>query len=427
MLINEEAQNDFHFSCQLQAVNDNCTQVAKHLYDAFLQFEDEVRDRKRSRTRTNLSNIYEFIHLLLLNFLMIKEEQRVALPRSKDHRYRMPCGKRTIRAVLDFLEEGYIGQEIGDRKVKKLTTVWPKDKLKKLLEHYNLKLDDVLINYKPEYEDTLRMRAIRTSPFERGELLPIPEDELTASLRSQVCQINDYISSFEISLVVPDEFEGMKHIENKYVTRNFSGDDFDLGGRLGGGEIMNMKKVKREGILLNGEPTVELDFSGFNTMSAYSFVGAEPPAGDPYDIEGYARKGIKTLLCAMLYSKGERNSLPRGIRPWFPKLTDTFKSIWSAVLNKHKRLEPLFNVNEDEVPIGFKLQRLESDVIIEVLMRCMEAGIPAYPIHDCVVTGVSNQHTVKAIMKDVYRSKVGYDIEVTLDREPMKGIESMIL
>ena len=55
---------------------------------------------------------------------------------------------------------------------------------------------------------------------------------------------------------------------------------FDLSGRLFGGFWQGLKRARRAGIRIDGEPVATIDYSSMFARLAYASKGAEPPAGE---------------------------------------------------------------------------------------------------------------------------------------------------
>ena len=79
------------------------------------------------------------------------------------------------------------------------------------------------------------------------------------------------------------------------ITRIFSKGSFELGGRLYA-PIQNYTKQTRKYFYLNGEPTIEIDYSCIHPHMLYHGEGLEFDSDDPYAIEGFDTDSVKSNL-----------------------------------------------------------------------------------------------------------------------------------
>ena len=59
-----------------------------------------------------------------------------------------------------------------------------------------------------------------------------------------------------------------------------------------------------------------------------------------------------------------------------------------------------------------RLMLAESDVMTSALLRLMELGIPALPVHDSIIAPQRHRESVKQIMEDEYRRQTSFGINV---------------
>jgi hypothetical protein len=57
--------------------------------------------------------------------------------------------------------------------------------------------------------------------------------------------------------------------------------------------------------------------------------------------------------------------------------------------------------------IGFELQRKESDILVAVLLTCIERGIIVLPVHDAVLCPAARADEVEAVMLDTFKGITG--------------------
>jgi hypothetical protein len=57
--------------------------------------------------------------------------------------------------------------------------------------------------------------------------------------------------------------------------------------------------------------------------------------------------------------------------------------------------------------IGFQLQRVESDILVAVLLTCLERGVVVLPIYDAVLCRASCADEVEQVMLEAFRAITG--------------------
>ena len=199
--------------------------------------------------------------------------------------------------------------------------------------------------------------------------------------------------------------------------RQFNNGSFGEGGRLYGGWWINTPKALRRKITINGQPTVELDFSGCAIRMLYHERGLDYQ-GDPYLLDAVAdyeaqrglapshfREGVKAITQALINgSKGgkpELIALPAGLsfRPRFKRA-----EVRSMIEEKHTLIADAFGTGA-----GLRLQRSDSDLALEIVTKLKEQNVVALPIHDSFLVRKVDRFRVGAIMNVYYRNKFGFD------------------
>lgn len=215
-------------------------------------------------------------------------------------------------------------------------------------------------------------------------------------------------------------------VNERHLKRYYTCGDNGLqhGGRLFNRPLpfwMWMKKVQRKALLtLNGEQVIELDFNGMNPRLLYGLAGATLPSeleADPYAIPGFerSRAGIKKMFSAMLFGA----NLPA----WtiFPEEIEANKGAFfhpeeqcrgqdaiEAIRTAHHPVKHLFGTR-----IGHRLQNMESNILVSILLELQGLNIPALPVHDCVIVPRSQKEQVKAVMARVFKEITGTDGRVS--------------
>ena len=307
-------------------------------------------------------------------------------------------GHSTFKIVDDELNVAFAG---GQQTILKAGP-----KLLSRIERFDITRDDM--GQAPE-EEVLILRAPKRHSNSNAEYQEYEDDKATIALRQQMTDINAWLDTADITCSHPQVDPAHRRLR-----RIFNNSDFAQGGRLYGGFWQAMSSDERqEHILIEGDCCVELDYGQMSLAILYGLTGTKPPEGDLYDLsaEGIPtdyRKGIKTVIQALINSSKVPTKMPKGVRKLIPSRY-TIKDILEAVARKHPAIYPQMTSG-----IGMQLFRKESDILVDVLETLRSEGIVALPVHDAVI--VMDEHHLQAtkIMKEVFEGHTGITPEVTL-------------
>ncbi len=251
------------------------------------------------------------------------------------------------------------------------------------------------------------------------KLLEYEDTEVTTAYRAEIRRLNAFMGEADIRFL-EDGQEPPVDSHDRVVSRQFkhvAGLDecptFDRNGRLSGGFWMNLKKERRAGIRISGEPAVVLDYANSVPRLAYAHISQTPPAGDLYDLTGLLqgydhqvhRDGVKSALNSLL--NGGKAAKPEILQ----KLPGGTKAsaIRQALALKHPHLPPLFGT-----PVGLRLMFLESQILLKVLDVLMEEGIVALPLHDGLLVRQSALEVTRGVMEGTAKSLAEAEMPVSV-------------
>lgn len=213
-----------------------------------------------------------------------------------------------------------------------------------------------------------------------------------------------------------------------YLHRVFNG-SMSLGGRFYGSAHQTMKKQYRQRITIDGEPTVELDYSALHPSLLLWRTGGALSA-DPYtEIAGKAgitRELVKALLlrlinsenvsdfCRVVTSSGNESKKAEAeagrAEDWFiPGVPTGYKGADFV-----KDVEATFPTLAGKFggEIGLELQHLDSNLMADVLAKCLRVGIIALPVHDSVIVPESRSDEAREIMQSCYQDMTNRPISI---------------
>lgn len=332
----------------------------------------------------------------------------------KKDRYKAPILNEGIRDVLSILsspEMGYISVSKGIHSPfgkGSLSTIKAAFRVKDRLKSLGLTEADFGIS--GDQEVIILKRA---KEFFNDEKAPIQYQDtpFTNKARAELKQINDFLVKADIQ-VSGYEVE----VSDRALRRVFNSASFEQGGRLFGGFWQGMSKRSRlEGILINGEEVVELDYDNMAPTILYGLAGEVAPL----DVDSYViptlrifdsskspldyRGAIKMLFNAMLHSPKPLSKLPKGLKPQLRGISYQNVGELERLIKAHnKPIAKFLNAGK-----GLAIFHKESSVMVEALLTLNAKKIVALPIHDSVIVAKSKAKRAKKIMEEAFIKVVG--------------------
>ncbi|MCJ2067865.1 hypothetical protein MKK75_03410 [Methylobacterium sp. J-030] len=346
--------------------------------------------------------------------------------------------RATFVQTVDLLEAaGFLTQAIGARG-KGLTTIQATSRLAALVSGLGVDLGCFRIDRRNPLV-MLRRKVVHgpgQEPTRRDiEFQDTPETE---RVRLEMSRLNSFLATADLGFI-PDGLGLVDTINDRTLSRRFvvlndQAARFDQVGRLSGGFWTNLEKDRRGGLRIQGEPIADLDFEAMHPRLAYLMLGQDWPPGDPYDLTGLlsgydhankehrgaVKKGLSSLLnggrAGRKYGR-PLEGLPNGATP---------ASLRAALKAKHPTLVSIIDPPVPlEVPMGYRLMKLESDILLEALDHLMSLGIVALPSHDGVFTAQSNAKIAQEALQAA--SKFILDVSLPVKAKPVPGPRQAIL
>ncbi|MEM7430682.1 MAG: hypothetical protein AAF351_01960 [Pseudomonadota bacterium] len=340
-------------------------------------------------------------------------------------RYKPEYLGKPLPHLLDTLatpEIGFIEQRLGKHvrgtTFGNSTMIRPTKRLRDRFEQHDAGLDSVKLRHG---EEVVVLRGNRDDDFGNPrEWLEYPDDAQTEKLRADLRRINNYLEAeFEtnadgtVDTFASDGLPIGVDPTAVRMRRFFTHGSFTTGGRLYHGFWQRLTRDQRASLLtIQNESTVTLDYSQAALRIAYGVAGAPLPDGDGYAItrlEGY-RTATKRLVNSMLFPRQPHWKLliPKTIKKKLPDLPEI--DIVEAVKAHHPALADYWWTD-----IGHRIQRIESDIIVECLLQCIDRDIVALQVHDALIIPRSAEATVRKIMVETFERIAGVPAGVTTE------------
>lgn len=234
---------------------------------------------------------------------------------------------------------------------------------------------------------TMTYRNVRGRLKKTKKYLDYIDTPYTLAIKDQLNYFNEEVASAcidmhmlnspEYDLIPSVHTELRVNLNRKSLYRVFN-DNFDTGGRFYGGWWQNIPSDLRDHILIDGCPTVELDFKGLHIALLYALKGIDYFANenaDPYRVDGWNRDDIKLLLQIILNSRSDDHAISayndemmeRGLlsvpEPTLKSLVQTFEAM-------HSPIREYFYSG-----YGVVLQNIDARIAEFVIHECMKVGV----------------------------------------------------
>ena len=382
-----------------------------------VQASDAVIDRlvamfKQSQGMVRFSPDYRAkVFPVLMGNLLIAYRERCQVTYSRDTSKKIRNLGMFIRAIDWLGDEGFIFNEIQEPQPGGGIRSWmaPSDKLAALFRHDGPKWRLVP---SPDHRPIV-YRVMVSGKKEKWADAEIPGKHEAAAAR-----LGKFVRTYNAALKDVVVAYGSMPID-PYLHRVFNG-SMSLGGRFYGSAHQTMKKQYRQRITIDGEPTVELDYSALHPNLLLWRTGGALSA-DPYtEIAGKAgitRELVKALLlrlinsenvsdfCRVVTSSGNESKKAEAeagrAEDWFiPDVPTGYKGadFVEAVEAAFPTLTGSFGGT-----IGLELQGIDSKLMADLLAECLSAGIVALPVHDSVIVPQSRADDAREIMFNCYQ------------------------
>ncbi|MCH9025794.1 MAG: hypothetical protein IIA05_01615 [Proteobacteria bacterium] len=201
--------------------------------------------------------------------------------------------------------------------------------------------------------------------------------------------------------------------------------DFDHYGRLhscGYRHAQGLSKTDRHTITIDGQPVVELDYSGLHPRMLYAAEGKQYE-GDPYsdaidripggfgwseEARRRSRPLFKTALLALLDSPSV-NTAQSSVNEWLYKHYAESRYLRRLGISKARVLIEAFAKAHSPIAhyfgsdIGMKLMNKDARIALDVVWHFTKRGVPIIPVHDSFIVQDSHAEELWQVMDETYQ------------------------
>jgi hypothetical protein len=271
--------------------------------------------------------------------------------------------------------------------------------------------------------NAVQLRKSRSTEWheraKRGDKMKV--DSLHPKVISSATKLNDinrayFDADIKIKLEGENSFSECHYGFARIFCRgDIVGYDYNKGGRIytDRGGYQNATKAERTSMLINGDPTGEIDIRGCQLAILHAKLGKPlDPDVDPYHGIGTDRDVAKACVMQILGS----NKLPS---KWSAETAKRygekyggsclrcdhpFKEVLAAVLEQF----PIFRDWKDSKVRWDDLQYADSEVMLEAVHRlATKHNVVALPVHDSLIIPRQHESVARGVLSEVFTSRVG--------------------
>jgi hypothetical protein len=192
----------------------------------------------------------------------------------------------------------------------------------------------------------------------------------------------------------------------------------------GTNNYQQMSEQERSFILIDGKPTIELDYSSLHPNMLINSTGVPCPKEDIYtkilDTLGVRkckkrRRALK-LIVLIAINITNKKSFSRYIKQVAGKdgvlvlnhIPRKPMEIYNAIVKSYPALKQYVCTGK----YGLSLQQIDSGIMIDILETLAIQGVIALPVHDSIIVPKTHEILARQIMVNCYKKVMGFNIRI---------------
>jgi hypothetical protein len=252
-------------------------------------------------------------------------------------------------------------------------------------------------------QDTIVIRDSVTK-----EDLPTRSFKGVVALRTDLNKYNKLVAENSVEIngerVLPSYkrvYHDNLHSSGRYYTNN---------------SFQTIEKEHRDDIRINGNITIELDYSAIHPRILYTMEGIKlEKEYSPYFVYGVDKKVSKFCLLTMLYAQDRTkamgaawNELRKIGTTW-----ETVESVFTSLEERNKQISHHFYQKD----LWKSLQYLDGCIASNVIALCMDRNIITLPYHDSFRVEEDYEEILRGLMFEAWQSVLGNTSNCRVDRK----------
>jgi len=233
-----------------------------------------------------------------------------------------------------------------------------------------------------------------------GKLTDYKDTKRIIRDRALLSKINLAVAEADIKIESPEaviEGEVIRfgklaiYTAKKSLYRVYKG-SWALGGRYYGAWWQSCPPRYRKFITINGQATVERDYSQIHPRLLYKMAG-QTLNGDAYEVSGWHRD-LGKIAFNMILNAQTLSGAQRALADDLQGDLDAAKALIEDIKTKHPNVQEYFHTG-----IGMRLQNVDSEMCRSVLSELHRKSIIALPIHDSFIVAEEHENALEKAMK----------------------------
>ena len=333
---------------------------------------------------------------------------------------------RSIKKIYDYLKKNkFIKVKLGSEYAKKYTRIFPIKKLQTKFKSLGFKWRHY------HYDNNHRSIILRDEDKIDQN---IPRNSTTERYRTNLNKINRFLLKHCVALDLDDkaleiikkkklkelkdkhkeeEFKYSLNYSKVYLSRIFSRNSLELGGRFYRGWWQSLPKKFRPHITIDGKKTSEVDFSTMSLRILYAKENIKIP--DNRDLYDIGLRGSKSYLAESRelvkeYINAALNDFRGNYRLNNKQLTTlklSHNQLKDKVYQFHKPISKYFSTG-----VGLETMFIDSQIAMEIMLHYLDDGIVVLPVHDSFIIRCGFESDLGRTMINKFKEVVGFSTKV---------------
>jgi len=359
--------------------------------------------------------------------------------------------------LIENHEGGYFRDDKSNKIISFASRIRPLKSLMSVVEEYGV-TPEMIDDFAP-----LDVIILRGKEDEKTGIKPekrYPRNKVTTRMVTLIRQYNSLLERSQIDVDIEcltdkdrDELvkkladiDGLKRIvlrlSNKSVYRVFNNGSMEQGGRYYKAWWISAPSTIRKYITIQGDPTVELDFSAMHVHLLYAVKGVNyaDKKEDAYTLASGAHtlanpKDDRALNKLILLTAFNAKSSESAASAVYDDLRTEGK-LYRYSIQNHDRINAKLSLLKQKHPVisdmiaddyGLKLQYYDSNVIERVIDHFTAIGIPVLTVHDSVICQAQHEELVRNVMVRYFYQVVENLLALSIRPTPLYSRAGFIL
>jgi hypothetical protein len=376
--------------------------IAEELFNTVLEGRQAYKLAEKKRD----------FEVLCANLLYHRSRNPLSIPRNRNdwtrNRYRrasfftVEATDLLVKAGLIELRKGY-GHENPSRAHR--TKVWPTPRLLEIFEP---------VRWAGWIIKPVELVILRD---EKKNPMDYKDTKQSKRVRGKLEKINSVTDKAVVQYVDPDGRTSRRLLTRLHCVYNLN---FHQGGRFYtdgpvGDHYQSLSEEERKCIEIDGEPTIELDFSGLHPRLLYVREGIQYD-DDPYTAvcdDPELRPIMKVMFLELLNSDSEKEAVAAANKDLHDNY-DYYLALQRRGLKVKRDLIPMWK--DAHKPIskyfcsgaGLRAQNLDAKIALRILDYFASRDIPILGIHDSFIVQRRFKRRLHMVMNRSYQEQTGF-------------------